>query len=155
MNKILVFSMLMLAAVTTTAQAQQNVSNNNHVTYMEQNTIRLTVEGGKTFIATLEDNSSVKALQELLAKGDVTVKMEDYGNMEKVGPLGTSLPRNDKPTTTGPGDIILYQGKYLVIYYATNSWNFTRLGKINHVAGSELKAALGEGNVTVTLSLNH
>lgn len=73
--------------------------------------------------------------------------------MEKVGPLGTSLPRNDRQTTTGPGDLILYQGKYLVIYYAANSWSLTRLGKIDSVSGSELKAALGEGDVTVTLSL--
>ena len=153
MHKILVFSLLMLAAVTTTVQTQKKVSNNNTAIFMENNTIRLTVEGGKTFIATLADNSSAKALQELLAKGNVTVKMEDYGNMEKVGPLGTALPRNDRPTTTEPGDLILYQGKYLVIYYATNSWNFTRLGKIDHVSGNELKTALGEGDVTVTLSL--
>ena len=78
---------------------------------------------------------------------------EDYGNMEKVGPLGTSLPRNDRQTSTGPGDIILYQGKYLVIYYSTNSWNFTRIGKIDNTNGAQLKSALGNGDVTVTLSL--
>ncbi len=141
LNKILVISMAMLFAATTTARAQQEV-------------ITLTVEGGKTFTATLVDNSSAEALKALLAKGDITVKMEDYANMEKVGPLGTSLPRNDKQITTGPGDIILYQGKYLVIYYATNSWSLTRLGKINNVSGSELKSALGKGDVTVTLSLS-
>ena len=133
--------MAMLFAATTTARAQQEV-------------ITLTVEGGKTFTATLVDNSSAEALKALLAKGDITVKMEDYANMEKVGPLGTSLPRNDKQITTGPGDIILYQGKYLVIYYATNSWSLTRLGKINNVSGSELKSALGKGDVTVTFSLS-
>ena len=146
-------AVLMLPFLTATAQMQQNKSDNQNKTNMESNAIKLTVEGGKTFIATLADNSSAKALQELLAKGNVTVKMEDYGNMEKVGPLGTALPSNDRPTTTGPGDLILYQGKYLVIYYATNSWNFTRLGKIDHVSGNELKTALGEGDVTVTLSL--
>ena len=87
------------------------------------------------------------------AKGNITVEMEDYGNMEKAGPIGTSLPRNDRQTTTGPGDIILYQGKYLVIYYDTNSWNFTRLGKIDNVTQAVLKSALGEGGVRVTLSL--
>ena len=99
------------------------------------------------------------------AKGNIAVEMEDYGNMEKVGPIGTSLPRNDRQTTTGPGDIILYQGKYLVIYYDTNSWNFmviyydtnswnfTRLGKIDNVTQAVLKSALGEGGVRVTLSL--
>lgn len=118
------------------------------------NTIRLTIKGGKTFTATLADNSSADALIALLSQGDVTVEMEDYGNMEKVGPLGTSLPRNDRQTSTGPGDIILYQGKYLVIYYSTNSWNFTRIGKIDNADGAQLKSALGNGDVTVTLSLD-
>ena len=108
--------------------------------------------GGKTFTATLSDNSSAEALKELLSKGDVTVEMEDYGNMEKVGPLPTALPRNDRQTSTGPGDIILYQGKYLVIYYSTNSWNFTRIGKIDNADAAQLKSALGCGDVTVTLS---
>ena len=120
---------------------------------METDSIVLTIEGGRTFTATLADNSSANALKELLTKGNIAVEMEDYGNMEKVGPIGTSLPRNDRQTTTGPGDIILYQGKYLVIYYDTNSWNFTRLGKIDNVTQAVLKSALGEGGVRVTLSL--
>ena len=73
--------------------------------------------------------------------------------MEKVGSLGFSLPRNDRQTTTGPGDIILYLGNHLVIYYDTNSWNFTRIGKIDNATQAELKAALGKGDVKVTLSL--
>ena len=120
---------------------------------MESNTLKLTIKSGKTFTATLADNSSARALVELLAKGDLTVDMEDYGNMEKVGPLGTTLPCNDRQTTTGPGDIILYQGKYIVIYYDTNSWNFTRLGKIDNALQADLKTTLGEEDVSVTLSL--
>ena len=117
------------------------------------NSIRLTLENGTAFTVTLADNSSAEALKNLLAEGGLTIEMSDYGNMEKVGPIGTSLPRNDRQTTTGPGDIILYQGKYLVIYYDTNSWNFTRLGKIDNVTQAVLKSALGEGGVRVTLSL--
>ena len=128
-------------------------SNENHK-IMETNSIKLTIKGGKTFTATLADNSSADALIKLLSKGDVTVEMQDYGNMEKVGPLSMNLPRNDRQTSTGPGDIILYQGKYLVIYYSTNSWNFTRIGKIDNADGAQLKSALGNGDVTVTLSLN-
>lgn len=120
---------------------------------MDFNTIKLTLESGKTFTATLADNSSAQALKQLLLKGDLTIHMEDYGDMEKVGPLGTNLPRNDRPTTTGPGDLILYQGKYFVIYYGHNSWNFTTLGKIEDVSGPQLLSALGKGNVDVTLSL--
>lgn len=134
---------------------EMQISDNQTNADMENNKIRLTVEGGRTFTATLVDNTSAQALVEQLAKGDITVDMEDYADMEKVGTLGISLPRNDRPTTTGPGDLILYQGHNFVIYYDTNSWNFTRLGKIDNVSQTELKAALGEGDVRVTLSLEH
>lgn len=154
MKKLFLIPLMLLATLMIAmAQAQQQVSNNQNKTNMESNTIKLTIKGGKTFTATLVDNSSTQALKEQLAKGDITVEMEDYANMEKVGSLGIRLPRNDKQTTTGPGDIILYQGHNLVIYYDTNSWSFTRLGKINNASQTDLKAALGKGDVTVTLSL--
>ena len=154
MSRLIMTAILMLSAFAATVQAQQKVFNDNkNKTNMESNTIRLTIEGGRTFTATLVDNSSTQALKEQLAKGNITVEMEDYANMEKVGSLGIRLPRNDKQTTTGPGDIILYQGHNLVIYYDTNSWSFTRLGKINNASQADLKAALGKGDVRVTLSL--
>ena len=143
-------TILLLSAFAAAVQAQQKVFNDNqNKTDMESNTIRLTIEGGRTFTATLVDNSSTQALKEQLAKGNITVEMEDYASMEKVGSLGISLPRNDRPTTTGPGDLILYQGHNFV----KNSWNFTRLGKIDNATQPELKAALGKGDVKVTLSL--
>ncbi|XOQ52195.1 MAG: Cyclophil-like2 domain-containing protein [Succiniclasticum sp.] len=113
--------------------------------------IKMTVNG-TTLTAALVDNSSTKALKELLANGPITVKMHDYGNMEKVGSLGRSLPTNDEQITTEAGDLILYQGNQLVIYYAPNTWDFTRLGKIKGVTASELRKILGSGNVTVTLT---
>lgn len=90
-----------------------------------------------------------------LAQGSVDIRMDDYGDMEKVGSLGFSLPRNDRQTTTSPGDLILYQGNSFVIYYDTNSWNFTRLGKVDGVSSrNEMLDLLGgKGEVTVTLSL--
>lgn len=154
MNRLIMATILLLSAFAATVQAQQKVFNDNQDnTDMESNTIRLTIEGGRTFTATLVDNSSTQALKEQLAKGNITVEMEDYASMEKVGSLGISLPRNDRPTTTGPGDLILYQGHNFVIYYDKNSWNFTRLGKIDNATQPELKAALGKGDVKVTLSL--
>ena len=109
--------------------------------------------GDATLTATLEDNSSAQALKEMLADGPATLDMQDYGNMEKVGSLGQSLPTNDEQITTEAGDLILYQGNSFVIYYASNSWNFTRLGKINDASEEELREILGEGDVTVSLSL--
>ena len=109
--------------------------------------------GDTVLTATLVQNSSVDALKEALSKSPITVNMRDYGSMEKVGSLGMDLPKNDQQITTEAGDIILFQGSMFVIYYAPNSWNFTRLGKINNVTAEELREILGEGNVTITLSL--
>ena len=67
--------------------------------------------------------------------------------------LGTKLPRNDTQITTQAGDIILYQGNQITIYYDTNSWNFTRLGKVDGVTQAELKKILGKGNVTAVFSV--
>ena len=88
-----------------------------------------------------------------ISQNTLTIEMSDYGNFEKVGGIGTSLPQNNESITTEPGDIILYQGSSITIYYDTNSWSFTRLGKINDVTRDELLDALGDGDVTVTFSL--
>ena len=126
----------------------------NEESDITSNSIRLTLDNGTAFTATLVENSSTQALKELLAAGDLTIEMSDYANMEKVGPIGTTLPRNDERITTSAGDLILYQGNSFVIYYAPNTYSFTRLGRIDNVSEDELRAALGEGDVTVTLSLN-
>lgn len=127
--------------------------NENQGNNMESDKIKLTA-GNKTFTATLADNSSGKALKELLAEGDITIDMRDYANMEKVGPLGKTLPRNDEQITTSAGDLILYHGNQFVIYYAPNTYSLTRLGKIENTTREELLSALGNGNVRVILSIN-
>lgn len=109
--------------------------------------------GDTTLTATLADNSSARALAALLEEGPLTLTLEDYAGMEKVGPLGTSLPQNNEQMVTGPGDIILYQGSSFVIYYDTNSWSLTRLGHIDDADEARLQELLGDGAVTVTLSL--
>ena len=100
------------------------------------------------------ENTSANAFLDLLKAGDVTIEMHDYGGFEKVGPLGTALPRNDEQITTEPGDVILYQGNQITIYYDVNSWSFTRLGKVRDLSQAELKEILGSGNITVTFSLS-
>lgn len=108
--------------------------------------------GDTEWTAELEDNSSAEALWGMVSEKPLTVRMDDYGGMEKVGDIGTSLPRNDRDTRTGPGDIILYLGTNIVIYYDRNHWNFTRLGRILDVTESELRRVLGKGGVTVTFT---
>ncbi len=112
--------------------------------------MKITV-GDYELLATFEDNPSARAFQELLAQGPLTVSMEDYGGFEKVGPLGTTLTRSDTSITTEPGDVILYQGSQITIYYGTNTWTFTRLAKIDDP--TDLQTKLGEGTVQVTFSL--
>lgn len=109
--------------------------------------------GNKTFYAEPEDNSSGEAFIEQLTTGSLTVEMHDYGGFEKVGPLPFELPTNDEQITTQPGDVILYQGNQITIYYDENTWNFTRIAKISGVTKESLLEALGDGDVTVTFRL--
>ena len=121
------------------------------------NKMYITIDGGQTLTATLADNTSTQALMEALKQAPITYEAHDYGDFEKVGPLGQTFPTNDESINTVPGDIILYQGSNLCLYYDNNSWNFTRIGKIEGLTQAELKQALkaGQGNITVTLSLNN
>lgn len=119
-------------------------------TVMEQTTFYVTVEEN-TFFATFADNSGAQALRDLLAKGDITIQMSDYAGFEKVGSLGQSLPTSNSQTTTQAGDIVLYQGNQIVIFYGSNSWSYTRLGRIDDLTG--WTEALGSGSVSVTFSL--
>ena len=128
-------------------------SNNQEVLSMKLSISISSDSGNHTLSATLYDNSSSRALVELLQKGPVTIDMHDYGSFEKVGSLPWDLPRNDKQITTEPGDVILYQGNQITVYYDTNSWNFTRLARIGNTSKDELLAALGDGGVSVKFSL--
>ena len=109
---------------------------------------------GKTVSCQLVDNSSTRALLAQLEKGDITYEADDYGNFEKVGNIGISLPQNNESITTTAGDVILYQGNNICLYYGTNSWSFTRLGKIEGMSKDEIKTFLnaGCGSVKVKLS---
>ncbi len=98
-----------------------------------------------------EENESVTALEELAAAGPLTVRMSMYGGFEQVGPLGTELPRNDGRTTTQSGDIMLYTGNQIVVFYGSNSWAYTRLGRITEPAGAGLAELLSNGDVTIAL----
>lgn len=126
------------------SQSQDNSSS------QEEPMLKITV-GDQELLATFADNSSAEEFRDLLAQGSVTISMDDYGGFEKVGSLGTTLTRNDTRITTQPGDVILYQGNQITIYYGTNTWNFTRLAKIND--STDLQAKLGTGTVQVTFSL--
>lgn len=107
--------------------------------------------GEEHFTASFAETSGARALKQWLAERPVTVEVSDYGGFEKVGGLGRSLPTEDVQTTTKAGDIVLYQGNQIVLFYGSNSWAYTRLGAVSDLDGWE--DALGEGDLSVTLSL--
>lgn len=116
-------------------------------------TMTITVNGTDIEVA-LYDNSSAEAVEDLLKNGPLTIDMKDYARMEKFGSFGVQLPRNDEQITTEPGDVILSDGHLLVIYYAPNTWKFTRLGKVQNMTANELRNLLGAQDITATLSLS-
>ena len=107
--------------------------------------------GDKKIQVAWEDNESVEALKELVSQEPLSIQMSMYGGFEQVGSIGKSLPRDDKQTTTEAGDIVLYSGNQIVVFYGTNSWAYTRLGHISDKNEKELTELLGNGNVTITI----
>lgn len=114
--------------------------------------MKMNVQIGDTvFTATLEENAATDPLVKLLQNEPITVSLRDYAGNEKVGSLGHKLPTNDQHTTTHSGDIVLYCGTDIVMFYGSNSWSYTRLAKIDDL--SNWKKALGHGSIKATLSL--
>ena len=98
-----------------------------------------------------EDNATVAEIKSAVADGPVTIEMSMYGGFEQVGSFGRSFTRDDRQTTTSAGDLVLYSGNQLVIFYGSNSWAYTRLGKIQGLSEKELTDLLANGDVTITI----
>ena len=111
---------------------------------------------GKSLPVSLVDNAATQTLVAALQEGDITYEAHDYGGFEKVGALGRSLPTSNTQITTQAGDVILYSGNQIVLFYGSNSWSYTRLGRIEYSSQAELESFLkaGQGNVMVKLSLS-
>ena len=134
------------------AAASQPAARSRETESVEDTAMKLKTEVyGSLFPASLAANAAADALVDWVEEGPVTLELSDYAGFEKVGPLGRSLPASDSQTTTHAGDIVLYQGDQIVLFYGSNSWSYTRLGHIDDLTGWE--DALGGGDVTVTLSL--
>lgn len=118
-----------------------------------QNKIKLSI-GDNSMTATLVENAATNELYSLLQNGPVTIQMSDYGGFEKVGTLPQSFTTSNSQITTEPGDIMLYQGNSMVIFYGSNSWSYTRLGKIDGATSDNLRQFLGNGSISLTISLD-
>ena len=130
-----------------------NIDTNNNSDIKEDETeMKMNVQiGDYTFTATLEQNQAVNELIEMMKEGPVTIEMSDYSGFEKVGALGKGLTTDNHQTTTTEGDIVLYSGNQIVIFYGSNSWSYTRIGKIDDL--TDWKKALGNGDVTAVFTV--
>ena len=131
-----------------TDTAETDIQDNMEENKVENMNVQV---GDVVFSATLEKNEAMSALVEMMRESPVVIQMSDYSGFEKVGSLGTSLPTSNSQTTTQAGDIVLYNGNQIVIFYGSNSWSYTRLGHIDDLTGWE--ESLGSGDVKVTFSL--
>ena len=138
---------LFLCTFSGTMYSQNSLAN------MENKKMQLFIEN-KAVTVEWENNASVNALMELCSATPLTIQMSMYGGFEQVGSIGANLPRDDKQTTTSAGDIVLYSGNQIVIFYGINSWAYTRLGKIKGLSSNELAELLGNGAVTIKISPN-
>ena len=123
-----------------------------HTEYTEETTALQMTIGNTSVSVDWEDNESVQSLKELCRNQPLTIYMSMYGGFEQVGSIGTALPQNDMQTTTSAGDIVIYSGNQMVVFYGSNSWAYTRLGHITDKTQAELTELLSNGNVTVTLT---
>ena len=133
----------------TYTDEEQKTDNNEE----ERGAIEMTLKiNDEAVNVSWEDNGSVRALADLAAKGPITIDTSLYGGFEQVGGIGTTLPSNDIDITTAPGDIVLYSGSNIVVFFGSNSWAYTRLGHIEGKSRDELRDMLGGNNVVLTIT---
>ncbi len=143
-----------VSEISSEESKKQDTQTGEDMNNSKQETNDLYIEIGDSILtAVLEDNKSVEALKELLNEDTLTISASNYGGFEKVCSLGMELPRNDSQTTTDAGDICLYNGNQIVIFYGSNSWSYTRLGKITNADRSQLEEILSGEETEITLSL--
>lgn len=139
-----------------TKQPSENESasiDSSHTAGLEENVVmKVSVKvGDKSFTATLEDNAAARELVKMMEEAPISIDMDDYSGFEKVGSLGKSLTTDNQQMTTQAGDIVLYSGNQIVMFYGSNSWSYTPIGKIDDLSGWE--DALGNGSVTAVFSI--
>ena len=143
-------ALLVMSCISDETQAQTT----NYETMTTK--MYITIDG-RTEAVILANNSATQALVAKLQEASVTVTLNSSGGFEIWGALGFSLPTSNEQVNAQPGDIVLYNGNNICIFYGTNSWNYTRLGKIDGLSESELRTFLKacESNISVMLSLNN
>lgn len=154
---IMVLAMIMgITACGNTAQLSEkdrastertNTEKTEDITAMKMN---VTI-GEQSFTAVLEDNAAAHEFVEMMEEEPISIDMDDYSGFEKVGSLGKSLTADNQQMTTQAGDIVLYSGNQIVMFYGSNSWDYTRIGRVEDLSG--WKDALGTGSITAVFSI--
>lgn len=140
------------SSAVTEEQQETDVENEKTTEEAQEKMLQLKIADTIVEVA-WEDNESVEELRKLCEEEPLTIQMSMYGGFEQVGSIGTSLPRNDVQTTTSAGDIVLYSGNQMVVFYGSNSWAYTRLGHITDQDTAGMTQLLGNGDVVITVSL--
>ena len=151
-HRLFAVAVAMIVVSCSSDEAQAQLPNNSTMAQK----MFITIDG-RTETATLVDNSATQALVEKLQEAPVTVTLTSSGGFEIWGALGFSLPTSNEQIKAQPGDVILYSGSNICLFYGSNSWSYTRLGKIDGLSENELKSFLkaGGSNISVTLSLSN
>ncbi len=137
--------------VTETAETEDPEESETETQKMDEEKRAMKLMIGETQVpVTWEENESVNALKALAEEEPLTIQLSMYGGFEQVGPIGQSIVRDDQQTTTGAGDIVLYSGDQIVVFYGSNSWAYTRLGHVD-LSQEEMEDLLGNGDVELTL----
>ena len=134
-----------------TAQPEQTDAPEALTQEEQHMTLQMTINGTPVAVE-WEDNAAVDALSEAVNGNPLTIQMSMYGGFEQVGALGMSLPQDDVQTTTSAGDIVLYSGNQIVVFYGANTWAYTRLGHITDRGADGMAQLLSNGDVSITLS---
>lgn len=144
-------------AIEETTDLQEEVTqaqNDEPSEHADEISVDLQMTIGSTPVSVdWEDNEAVEALKDLCRNQPLTIQMSMYGGFEQVGPIGTALPQNDMRTTTSAGDIVLYSGDQMVVFYGSNSWAYTRLGHITDKSAEDMADLLSNGDTVITISL--
>ena len=145
-------------AIEETTDLQEEVTqaqNDEPSEHADEISVDLQMTIGSTPVSVdWEDNEAVEALKDLCRNQPLTIQMSMYGGFEQVGPIGTALPQNDMRTTTSAGDIVLYSGDQMVVFYGFNSWAYTRLGHITDKSAEDMAELLSNGDTVITISLS-
>lgn len=157
-NKLIIITLVLLIIFLcgcnkNETNSELTVNNNDVVKEKEDMSLKLLIN--ETQISVLwEDNDSVKALYEYANNNTLTIDMRMYGGFEQVGSLGINLPTDDKNITTKAGDIVLYNGNQIVVFYGSNTWSYTKLGQVENASADYMKQLLDNGGVTVSLKVD-